>query len=75
MYLGGEPNDLESILDGLNPIQMVERKVKNYEKSGVTDYKDAINSYSTLIEHYSLTNKEVTDKYIGAMKKLIQSHY
>lgn len=54
---------------------MVERKVKNYEKSGVTDYKDAINSYSTLIEHYSLTNKEVTDKYIGAMKKLIQSHY
>lgn len=36
---------------------MVERKVKNYEKSGVTDYNDAIQNYTTLVEHYSLTNK------------------
>jgi hypothetical protein len=49
MYLGGDPKDLEPILDGLNPIQMIERKVKNYEKSGATNYQDAINSYSTLI--------------------------
>jgi hypothetical protein len=30
MYLGGKPNDLNTILDTLNPIQMIERKVKNY---------------------------------------------
>lgn len=71
MYLGGSPTDLETILDHLNPIQMVERKVKNFQKSGITDYNDAIQCYSTLIEHYSLTNKDLTEQYMGSMKKLI----
>jgi hypothetical protein len=75
MYLGGQSADLNTILESLNPIETVERKVKNFEKLGVTDYDDAIQSYTALIEHYSLSDKNISDKYMNAMKKLIESRY
>lgn len=44
---------------------MIERKVANLEKGGVTNYDEAIKNYSALIEHYSLINAETSNKYMN----------
>lgn len=75
IYLGGESGQLDSILLIINPIQMMERKVETIEKSGCSNYDEAIGQYSTLIEHYSQTDSEKTAKLIKSMKKLIEAQY
>ena len=70
MYLGGDSAELENILSLINPIQMMERKVELYEKSE-SNYDDALETYTALVDHYSQVDPEKTAKLIQNMKKMI----
>lgn len=66
---------METILEILNPIYSIERKVHSYDKNGIQDVDEAIKSYSSLVEHYSLVDKEAAGRYMARMKQLIESKY
>lgn len=71
MVFGGLVQNLETILEILNPIYSVEKRVRCYDKDGIKDYDEAIKSYSSLIEHYSLVDKKTAGRYMEKMKRIL----
>ena len=53
---------------------MMERKVELYEKSE-SNYDDALETYTALVDHYSQVDPEKTAKLIQNMKKMIEKQY
>lgn len=58
----------------MNPIQMLERKIEILEKDS-KNHDEAIECYTSLVDHYSQVDPEKTAKLIQSMKKLIEKQY
>lgn len=65
---------MDTLLEFINPIQMVERRVKtSEEKKEVTE--QLIKDYGVLVEYYSVKDEGLADGYLGKMRQAIKQRY
>lgn len=64
MNAGEATNDL---LSTINPVQMVERRVREREQKQQFD-EQLVKDYGVLIEHYSVQDEAKSNEYLGKMR-------
>lgn len=72
MYLvAADTINMDGLLEHVNPVQMVERRVKTTEgKKEVNE--QLIKDYGFLIDFYSARDEAVSDEYLSKMREAIK---
>lgn len=73
MYLAST-DSIDNLLEHINPVQMVERRVKAAEAKKETN-EQLIKDYGFLIDYYSARDEAVSNTYVGKMKDAIKKRY
>lgn len=66
---------IEQVLEFINPIQMVERRVALYESGQHSGEEQIIRDYGFLVEYYSLRDEAKSNDSLLKMKNIIASNY